>query len=400
VSRWRTKKRLFLSGFPSFRLDGRQGRRGGPLSPVFAEIPDLADMAYLADFRRGVYADLTGAAPQLLDFADLFAGNNAPTGEGLEFTSAQTVNKCLAGLNDQTTRAVAAASASTITVVEVADLPSGPRAYFEGLTLDGQPVRRVFRATSSVTSNPRFFGDTGNTNSHTASAYVYVVSGSVAISIQNQTPFSANAPVGSGARISTTATPGGTTNRLSLRCSGTCDVYFCAPQLEEAGAMSNYVQNSGARQATTLAALSTFGPGSFFLRFRFPEAKSSGDEIIFIARETTRIVRLTMQWGSGRLVAVASDSATGTNISSGEGNMTSWAPEQSITAAVSLSATGRIGLSVDGGTPQYSDTHTVALGVPANLFLGASFNATIENAVPGTHADVIIEQFAWGGPVI
>lgn len=384
-------------------LEARQSDAADRLAryqTALAQTPALSAFNVLADFTRKAYATIKPAAivGGHFDVLDMRAAQPANGGLVIDPDALDT-NLCHAALND-TDGSRWKASDVAITAVAVADLPEGPRSYFEGLTLDGQPVRHVFRAvnTSGGTKTVRpYCNNVVSGDVYALSAYCWGVSGSFRLSLSNAQPYSDNITLGGGARASTVATATAANAILTLRLTNNTEAYFAAPQFERAAAPSAYILSRMARNAVQLFDKSLIGPGRLLMRVSLPAAlpQTAPDSKLMQQKDDSNQIKaeLLMNWDK---MTVQFRIITAAGLQVVVGAALGFAPDREVIIAVEWDANGTCALCVNGGNiDRAKPAGAIDITALNRMTFGGENAGSQGNPLPNTFTDMTINQIAW-----
>ena len=353
---------------------------------------------FTADFSAQAYRTRAGATT----YSGMFY-NRLPaptTSAGLTIPdNLDNINRAYIGLNDPDLRNVNTGTSNYASlvkeVVEVADLPAGAKAYFEGLSLVW-PVERVFRLQNPTGGIILFQSLSASitSGSKCASAYVYKITGSITVRTGGGATSGNTLTDNTGGRLS--ATDAGTVVQVGVGAGGEC--YVAGFMLNEGTTPGTYIDADQIRnriEPRDTSFLSAEG-GLIVCRVLWPvEGTGGGDEVFGLANsDRSTVLRCTINWVNAGDVTLSLDNGTTTeNISS----LPTWAPDKPVTIAAYYTATGEIKLSVDG-----ADLKSAASGIDASgltrLRVGGAFSRTFQHNSSFLGGN--LELFAYRGGVI
>lgn len=363
-----------------------------------ARYPDNTDADMIADFGRNAYRTRDGGQLILGDRGDVlhvqrWEEDDSLGRDGLTYSSAATKNKCLAGLNDPHLDGWAN-DGGIITVVEVADLPAGPRAYFQGIL--GGEVKRVFVADNSgggSTVNCTTASAGMNTSEHTASVYAMAVGADGQLGVQNGglTDIVADA---AGARTETTVSSPSATDGLRIRAKAGATVYFAAPQLEEAASATAYTEAALIRNRVEPVDMTFVSFPALITCEFFSTSVSGSNNPVFTAFDPDADIYINARiiWASSILYVEVTDGTDNNAVSL----PLAYSPDAPMILAVHIDASGGITASMNGGVEKADATNTFTMTGIDRLFCGCNSNPG-SGVQPIDFLDGSIRHFSFEG---
>lgn len=212
----------------------RYWRKGGGLLPATSVLATTRSSSIVLPDSAGVFQAL---------------GNNMlpRTDRGL-YVNGQATNKCL-NFNANPVDSTGLTPTSGLTVTQPVDTAMIAAAGLQNVCTSG----RVYRVIADNTTNTLTInGTVGNTNPHTLSGWLYVVSGSVQVVLVGQASLGTINATAGLVPFSFTGTPNATSRNMGFRTTANAEYYFILNQLEEGSIASPPVVVAGAA-ATLLA---------------------------------------------------------------------------------------------------------------------------------------------------
>lgn len=247
-------------GLPLASLQRRRLRRSGWWHPrSFASFDFERGRYFLRGVPReqGGLLSVTRSSPIILrDKAGIYqvlGVNELPRTDAGLYGNGQSQNKCVNdNANPSSTSGLNLTSGLAVTTPVESALVAA--AGLQNVCTSG----RIYRASADGTTNTvTVSGTVGNTNPHTLSGWLYVVSGAVQVVLVGQAALGTLAPNGGLTHFSFTGSPTATSRNLGFRTTAAAEYYFILNQLEESTFAGPPIVTSGA--AATLLASNVAG---------------------------------------------------------------------------------------------------------------------------------------------
>lgn len=200
------------------------------------------------NFRTREYSDLqfgSAVAGARARGSLSYVGTGEPrqSGEGLLSEKQITNKQTVANFNPVGTTGTSPTAEFTLWKDEPIDtLPTDAAEGLNTINIDGK-VQRVFHGITNAAGTVTFAGAVGNTNTHTASSWLWVVSGTVRTTYPGIAGTAAT--VGQWERNANTQTPSSAANGMQIATTGPAEFFVFGMQSEEKDTRSSLIEVPG-----------------------------------------------------------------------------------------------------------------------------------------------------------